>query len=194
VFALAPLQDGSPARGATLLALARDAIARHLEVGAVPWADGAWLAEPGATFVTLRTQGELRGCVGSLEARRALREDVPANAVAAAFHDLRFPPLAAGEWGALRVEVSELSAATPLPFAAEDELRAALRPGVDGLILDHRGRRATFLPQVWEQLPDPADFLRHLKLKAGLPPCELASDARAFRDEVVTWAECEVTP
>ena len=132
-----------------------------------------WLEAPGASFVTLTSGrapgGALRGCIGSLVARRPLREDVEANAVAAALHDPRFPPLTARELDDVVVEVSVLSAPAVLPAADEAELLARLRPGVDGVVLSASGRRATFLPQVWEQLPDPADFLARLRRKAGLP-------------------------
>jgi len=184
-----PTPQAAERRGATLLALARDAISSRLEAGPVPWGDAPWLDAPGATFVSLHAAGELRGCVGSLEAWRALREDVRSNAVAAAFRDTRFPPLDVSEWVAVRLEVSELTAPRPLPFASTEELLASLRPGRDGLILERGGRRATFLPQVWEQLPDPRDFVSHLLRKAGLPPGALDATARAFRYEVVRWSE-----
>ena len=156
-------------RGSTLLAHARSAIAHRLGVPSVPMPQASFLADPGATFVTLKVEGELRGCVGSLQPRRPLGEDVRANAQAAAFDDPRFPPLDRAEYDALEVEVSVLSASAPIVVASERELHAQLRPGIDGVTLQWGGRRATFLPQVWESLPDPRDFLGHLKRKAGLP-------------------------
>lgn len=157
------------ARGRTLLAIAREAIEQGptsaLDVG---WQDG-WLAEPGATFVTLKLDGELRGCIGSLEPRRALADDVAHNARAAAYRDPRFPPVGRDERRRLEVEVSVLSAAEPLAARTEAEVVAQLRPGIDGVVLEFGEHRSTFLPQVWESLPDPADFLGELKRKAGLP-------------------------
>jgi AmmeMemoRadiSam system protein A len=120
--------------------------------------------------VTLMKDGKLRGCVGSLEISRPLGEDVAANARAAAFEDPRFPKLTPEEWPACAVEVSVLSAPKPIRFADEADLLEQLRPGEDGLILEHEGRRATYLPQVWEGLPDKRRFLEELARKAGLPP------------------------
>ena len=156
--------------GRELLTLARSAIAaRFGQVVAAATASDPALTVPGATFVTLTQQGRLRGCIGSLEAWRPLAEDVRENACAAAFRDPRFAPLSAAELPATRVEVSLLSPPSPLPFSTEAEALAKLRPGIDGVILEYAGRRATFLPQVWEQLPEPHQFMAHLKQKAGLP-------------------------
>lgn len=156
-------------------------------------ADAAWLDAPGASFVTLTLGrvpgGALRGCIGSLEARRPLREDVEANAVAAALHDPRFAPLTARELDDTVVEVSVLSAPAALPAADEAELLARLRPGVDGVVLSACGRRATFLPQVWEQLPDPADFLARLRRKAGLPADYWGRDVVVETYTVTAWQE-----
>ena len=156
-------------------------------------AHAAWLDAPGASFVTLTSGrapgGALRGCIGSLEARRPLREDVEANAVAAALHDPRFAPLTARELDDTVVEVSVLSAPTALPAADEAELLARLRPGVDGVVLSACGRRATFLPQVWEQLPDPADFLARLRRKAGLPADYWGRDVVVETYTVTAWQE-----
>jgi AmmeMemoRadiSam system protein A len=126
------------------------------------------LASEGATFVTLTKAGQLRGCIGSLEARRPLIVDVQENAIGAAFHDPRFPPVRAREMAKLHVEVSVLSAAEPLAYDGEDDLLAKLRPGIDGVVIERGWQRATFLPQVWEKLPAPHQFLQHLCLKAGL--------------------------
>lgn len=155
--------------GDVLLVIARSAIRVKLGFdGTVPGTD-ARLAAPAATFVTLRRSDRLRGCVGTVEPRRPLGEDVRANAIAAAFHDPRFPPLPAHEFAALTIEVSLLGPTEPLPCAGEDDAAARLRPGIDGVIL-HCGRhRAIFLPQVWQQLPEPREFLVALKQKAGLP-------------------------
>ncbi len=127
------------------------------------------LQQPGACFVTLHLHDQLRGCIGSLEAYRPLLEDVADNAYGAAFRDPRFVPLGAAEFDDLDIHLSVLSPATPMAFTSEADLLAQIRPEVDGLVLEDRGHRGTFLPSVWEQLPDREDFWRHLKLKAGLP-------------------------
>lgn len=123
-----------------------------------------------ATFVTLNRNGRLRGCIGCPEAERSLVSDVAANAHAAAFFDPRFPPLADEEVPDLEIHISVLSRPRAMTFNSEDDLAAQLRPGVDGLILEDKGRRGTFLPSVWKSLPDPVGFLRQLKVKAGLHP------------------------
>jgi AmmeMemoRadiSam system protein A len=153
-----------------LVSLAREAIAERLGIGRVIAREEAWLAQPAATFVTLRDAGELRGCIGSLDARRPLGVDVTSNARAAAFSDPRFEPVVAAEYVRLSVEVSVLSPRTPFEVADEEDAARRLCAGVDGVYLEYRGLSATFLPQVWESLPDPLDFLAALKHKAGLPP------------------------
>ena len=178
--------------GSTLLALARQAIAHRLGRGpepAIP--DDPRLREKGATFVTLTMDGELRGCVGSLRRSRALGEDVIHNAVAAAMEDPRFPPLSAAEFDALTVEVSLLSEPEFLEFSGEQGLLAQLRPGEDGLIIFSGCRSATFLPQVWEQLPEPQQFLAALKHKAGLPTNREVAGLMAARYHVQKWKETE---
>jgi uncharacterized protein len=181
-------------RGPVLLALARASIATAL--GGTGEADmsAPWLRERAACFVTLTQGGELRGCVGSLEAHRPLMEDVAANARAAAFRDPRFPPLAASEFERTRIEISVLSPLEPFPARSEAEALARMRPDVDGLALEWRGKRGTFLPQVWEALPDPRDFLAHLRRKAGLPRDFWAEDLLLFRYHVVKWSEPETGP
>ncbi len=157
-----------------LLRVAREAIGARLEGRPEPRLDRAAIPaslwRPGASFVTLTIGGRLRGCIGSLQAYRPLVEDVQQNAIAAAFHDPRFPPLSRAEFDRVRIEVSILSEPKPLAFDGPEDLLRKLRPGVDGVVLHYRGRRATFLPQVWEQLPDGVDFLSNLAYKAGLPP------------------------
>jgi len=125
------------------------------------------LAVPRSSFVTLRRGEELRGCCGTLDAPRPLAEDVWRNAWAAAFSDYRFPPLTAAEWPRVSLHLSLLTPPERLNVTTEAQLLAVLRPSVDGLILESETRRATFLPAVWDQLPDPAQFVRQLKLKAG---------------------------
>src|SRR5262245_28210879 len=155
--------------GATLVNIARGAIEEGL-LGREPQAcDAPWLKTPGASFVTLLKNGSLRGCIGSLRAARPLGEDVADNAQGAAFRDPRFRALSALEWPQCQVEVSLLCAPRPLSFADEADLMRQIRAGEDGLILDAEGRRATFLPQVWQGVPDKRVFLNELLRKAGLP-------------------------
>jgi AmmeMemoRadiSam system protein B/AmmeMemoRadiSam system protein A len=176
-------------RGRVLLAHARASIAEALRLIALPAPEHAFLNQPGATFVTLRKAGDLRGCIGSLSPRRLLREDVRANARAAAFDDPRFDPLVAEEYGEIDVEVSVLSASTPLPVASEADLYARLRPGIDGLVLELGHRRSTFLPQVWDTLAAPRDFVGELKRKAGLPRDFWSAELRFARYTVEKFTE-----
>ena len=176
-------------RGGVLLALARAALAESLGVPADAPAEPDWLERPGACFVTLKIDGELCGCIGSLEAYRPLGDDLRANALAAAFRDPRFPPLEAGRLERVTIEVSLLSKLEPLEFSDEADLLRRLRPGIDGLVLEHDGHRGTFLPAVWRQLPSPEVFLRHLKRKAGLAAGFWAPDVRISRYTVDSWSE-----
>lgn len=175
--------------GPSLLRLARNAIGEHFGVAPLAVAERPELQAPGASFVTLTQHGELRGCIGSLEAYRPLADDVRANARAAAFRDPRFPPLTVDELPRTRIEVSLLTPAEPLPCRDEAEALTLLRPHIDGIILSAGRQRATFLPQVWEQLPEPADFLAHLKRKAGLPTAYWGADLRLERYTVKKWQE-----
>ena len=158
----------------TLLKLARETItraARSLELPDVNLeAVSEGLQRDGACFVTLTMEGELRGCIGSLEARRPLALDVRENAMGSAFHDPRFPPVLPDELDSLHVEISVLSAPQLLSYDGPNDLIAKLRPGVDGVVIERGWHRATFLPQVWEKLPDPLQFLERLCYKAGLSP------------------------
>jgi len=182
--------------GALLLPTARAAIERALGLRAEPpSAQPAWALAPGASFVTLTERGELRGCIGSLEAMRPLLDDVRDNAVAAATRDPRFPPVAPSELDRVVIEVSILSAPVPLavsgrPASDLAEARAALRPGVDGVIVEFDAwHRATFLPQVWEQLPEPEEFLSHLWRKAGVAPGEWRAGTTLQTYTVRAWHE-----
>jgi AmmeMemoRadiSam system protein A len=148
-----------------------------------------FLRAPGASFVTLTINGALRGCIGTLEARQPLFDDIRSNAIAAAFHDPRFPPLTTPEYAAVAVEVSILSAPEPLVFESEADALAQLRPGIDGVIFSTPGHRATYLPQVWDDLPDKANFLNSLKRKAGLPATYWGSDVRLHRYTVTAFPE-----
>jgi hypothetical protein len=178
-------------RGAVLLAHAREAIARVLRVPVAVAPDADFLSPPGATFVTLKTDGELRGCIGSLEARRPLRDDVRHNAEAAAFQDTRFAPLTRADYARLTVEVSLLAPSSLLIVADEAALHATLRPGIDGLTLAYRQRRATFLPQVWGSLRSPSEFVAGLKRKMGLATGFWSDELRIWRYTVDKWAEPE---
>ncbi len=126
------------------------------------------LRDPAATFTTLHHGGQLRGCCGNLEAVHPLAKDVTRSAFRAAFEDPRFDPVAGHEVGAIRVEVSVLSALEPIPVSDEADLLSRLAPGIDGLVIVAEGTRATFLPKVWEMLPEPQQFLAALKVKCGL--------------------------
>ena len=181
----------APDGGTVLLPIARATIARTLGAEVAAREDASWLAELGATFVTLKKNGALRGCIGSLEARRPLLLDVKANALAAAFRDPRFPPVTHEELEALRIEVSLLSPMSPIDFESEDDAAARLRPFEDGVVLAYGLARGTFLPQVWEDLPDPANFLRELKRKAGLPLSFWAEGVQLYRYTVSKWIETE---
>ncbi|MCP3957157.1 MAG: AmmeMemoRadiSam system protein A [bacterium] len=155
----------------------------------VPWPREPWLKEHGAAFVTLMRGGSLRGCVGSLSAVRPLIDDVRENAVAAATRDSRFPPLVAEELDEVEIEVTLLSATEPMSYTDESDALAQLRPGVDGVVLRWGARRATFLPQVWDNLPEPEQFLAQLKRKAGLPTDFWDGDVRLERYRAEKWSE-----
>src|SRR2546426_9805674 len=144
-------------------------------------------------FRSLMQGDELRGCVGALEAQRPLAQDVAENARAAAFEDARFKPLTPDEFERTDIEVSVLSTPKRLLFEHHAELIARLRPGVDGIILEQgeEGKRATFLPQVWEGLPDPEQFIAHLKRKAGIAPDTDLRGCRVKRYTVLKWREAE---
>lgn len=128
------------------------------------------IAKNGASFVTLELNGDLRGCIGSLEAYQPLVTDIAKNAFAAAFLDPRFTHLTEKEYQKITIHISVLSEPQPMSFSSEDDLLKQLRPSIDGLILTDLGQTGTFLPAVWESLPNPKDFLLHLKMKAGFQP------------------------
>lgn len=176
-------------QGEALLKLARDSLHEALGEPAVGAPVQDWLMEHGACFVTLTQQDRLRGCVGTLEAHRPLVEDVCANARAAALLDLRFAPLATHELSYTRIEISLLSGIEPLQFEGEDDLFMQLRPHVDGVVLRCGTLRGTFLPQVWQHLPEPERFLSELKQKAGLPARFWSNDIKVYRYTVQKWRE-----
>ncbi len=147
------------------------------------------LKEERATFVTLTLNGNLRGCIGMLEACRPLAEDITENAVSAAFRDPRFPPLSRDEFGDLKISISVLSPPEEMTFSSEADLLNQIRPGIDGLILQEGVRKGTFLPSVWEELPETAAFVEHLKLKAGLPAGYWSDTLRVFRYTAECFSE-----
>lgn len=174
------MPDGSARRGPLLIGIAREAIASERDFEPKTWSED-WLRETGASFVTLKLDDELRGCIGTIDPRRALGDDVAANARAAAYRDPRFPPVSPAERERLEVEVSVLSPRVPMNVASEADALARLRPGIDGVYLEYGHARSTFLPQVWESLPDPVEFLAELKRKAGLPARFWHPDIRLSR-------------
>lgn len=168
-----------------LLQTARDAILYGLEHDRAPTIDvSAYPQElqvSAATFVTLNIQGQLRGCIGTLQPYQPLIADVAEHAYAAAFRDPRFPALRANELDRLDIHISILTPAEPMDFESEADLLEQLRPGQDGLILEDRGRKGTFLPSVWDSLPTPRSFLEHLKMKAGLSSDYWSDTLKVYR-------------
>ncbi len=172
--------------GSRLCAIARASIAEGLRTGKPaepPCADDPALAEPRASFVTLHLNGALRGCIGSLWPGRPLAEDVHMNAFAAAFRDPRFRPLTAAEFAHVTMDISVLTRPTPLAFASEQALLESLVVGRDGLLIRAGERQATFLPSVWEQLPEPSEFLAALKRKGGFAPDFVDYEALRYQCE-----------
>jgi len=183
-------QSFAEEHGRTLLDIARNSIEAALGVSELKLLpDEPWLKPAHATFGTLTRNGRLRGCIGSLEAHRPLGEDVRHNARAAALSDPRFPPLTSEELASTRIEVSLLSTPKLLAFADHADLMAQLRPGEDGLILEYGEARGTFLPQVWDSLPDPEQFVAELKRKAGLSSGVSTAKCRIQRYRVLKWKE-----
>ena len=186
---LAELAETS--KGSVLLSIARASISTALGRELHSDESASWLQEPGACFITLTKQGELRGCIGTLEAHRPLLQDVKSNALAAAFYDPRFPALILAELDDTSVEVSLLSAMTPILFASERDALRQLKPVVHGVVLMHGRHRSTFLPQVWEQLPNVVDFMAQLKCKAGLAPDFWSDEIKLAYYTVSKWKESE---
>lgn len=164
----------TPEEKQTLLRLARQALELGVRGEKLPPLDwdslSPTLRADGASFVTLTARGDLRGCIGALEAYQPLAADVREHAIAAALEDYRFRPVQVAELGGISIEVSRLTAPVPLEYSNPEDLIKKLRPGVDGVVLRDAGRRATFLPQVWEKLPDAEDFLANLCHKMGASP------------------------
>jgi AmmeMemoRadiSam system protein A len=178
------------AHGDVLVRWARAHLEEHLGGERAARPEGPWCDAPGATFVTLRwRRGDLQGCVGSLTPRRPIVEDVAANAVGAALHDPRTSPVSLADVPELDVELSVLSLLEPVPFADEASALVALRPGVDGVVLAWRGRRATFLPAMWPRLGDVRTFMEALKEKAGLERDFWAADFELWRYTVEKFVD-----
>jgi AmmeMemoRadiSam system protein A len=178
-----------PEKGRILLTLARNALAQHFGLPTRPVDATDWLSEPGACFVTLTQQGDLRGCIGSLLAHRPLGQDVSLNTLAAAFSDPRFAPLEQTELAGTRIEVSLLSPQQAIQFKDETDALAQLRPGVDGVVFECGAYRSTFLPQVWEKLPQPDEFMANLKRKASVPENFWSPHVKLYRYTVEKWQE-----
>jgi AmmeMemoRadiSam system protein A len=164
----------SPDEKLTLLRLARQAIENGVRGESLPQLDITLLTlallADGASFVTLTMDDKLRGCIGALEPYQSLVEDVREHAVAAALQDYRFPTVRINELPAIKIEISRLTIPEFLEYSDNEDLLAKLHPGKDGVILRDGFHRATFLPQVWEKIPDPADFLSNLCNKLNAPP------------------------
>ena len=185
-----PAESAYPAdAGPVLVRVARGAISAELGLRADGNDIPEWLAREGASFITLMLAGKLRGCIGTLRPHRTLGEDVRANAVSAAFRDPRFGRLTAAEFAVVSVEVSVLSPLEPLVCGDEADALRQLRAGLDGLIFEYGHHTSTFLPQVWADVREPADFLAHLKYKAGLPPDFWDKDVKLSRYTVYKWRE-----
>ena len=176
-------------RGKIMLDIARAAISRSLNVPKLADETAPWLAEYGACFVTLTQNNELRGCIGSLQAHCRLLDDIKNNAVSAALRDPRFQPLSAEELDRTRIEISLLSPPQEMIFNDEVDALKQLRPHIDGVIFQYGQYRSTFLPQVWEQLPEPQQFMAHLKHKAGLQVNFWSPEVKLSRYTVEKWKE-----
>lgn len=178
-------------KGEVLLEIARESV-RHAVLGTPETErDDDWLWQPGATFVTLHHRGVLRGCLGSLEARLPLIQDLRSNARAVTSRDPRFPPLTADELAETSVEVSLLSPLEPVECRSQQDALDRLAEGRDGWVLTWRDHTGTFLPQVWESLPEPREFFLRLKEKAGLAPGFWDPEVRLWRYSVAKWAEAD---
>ncbi len=180
--------------GRLLVDFARGVVAHALGGPLPAHPRGAPFDSPAATFVTLTRSGALHGCIGSIVPHRSLIEDVESNALAAAFADPRSPPLRAAWLPELGVEITLLSPLERIRFADEEDARARIAPGVDGLVLRFGRYQGTFLPQVWDALPDVREFLDELKQKAGLPRSFWDDRLELFRFRVQKWGDRRASP
>ena len=172
-----------------ILAIGRAAVAERFGAAPMHIPPHPWLAEPAATFVTIHRGDQLHGCIGTVEPRRTLADDLRHNAVLSAFEDPRSRALRPDELELVRFSVSILGPHTPMSFRDEADARARLRPRIDGVILSWNGYRGLFLPKVWESLPEPAAFLANLKRKAGLSLDFWHRDVKLERFEVQEFDE-----
>lgn len=176
-------------KGAILLPIARASISEMFGQEYNAAEDAAWLQQQAACFVTLTQEEQLRGCIGTLEAHRPLLDDLKNNAIAAAFHDPRFQPLSEKELDITEIEISLLSPMQPLSFSSQQEALSGIQAGSDGIVFEYKRFRSTFLPQVWEQLPDKTLFMSHLKQKAGLSADFWDDEVKIYRYTVSKWRE-----
>lgn len=190
---MGPMHSISEEDKKLLLEIARAAIAEGVKHGCPLDIDlenySERLRMPAATFVTLYENGKLAGCIGSLEADQPLIKDIAANAYSAAFRDHRFSPVRAEDIEGMTIEISVLSPLEPLAVADEEELKEQLVAHSDGLVIDTPGGRATFLPKVWQSLPDKALFVRQLKLKAGLAEDYWSGGLNCYKYRTETFAD-----
>jgi len=176
-----------------LLSLARESIQvrllfeRDLQIDEAAFSPA--LQQQASSFVTLRKKDKLRGCIGALEASQPLVMDVVHHAAASAFEDPRFPAVTREEVAELRIEVSALTEPTPLSFSSEADLLSQLKPDEDGLIIEMGRHRATFLPTVWSSIPDKAQFMEQLKLKAGLSADFWSDNLKVWRYHALCFQE-----
>jgi len=182
-----PLSDEH--RGEILLKIARNTLLELFDTPGEAVEIESWLQEIGACFVTLRKGPELRGCIGTILPHRPLIEDLCGNTLAAAMHDPRFPALAREELDLTVIQVSLLSPLESMQFDSQADLLRQLRPGIDGLVLEHGRHRGTFLPAVWNELPNPATFLDQLKRKAGLAADFWSPEIQIRRYSTDSWSE-----
>jgi AmmeMemoRadiSam system protein A len=177
---------------ATLLPIARASIAAQLGITHAADESAPWLHEQGASFITLNLAKKLRGCIGSLRAHRPILDDIKANALAAAFRDPRFKPLNAAEYANIEVEISLLSAVSALTFSDEASAMAQITPHVHGVIFEYGHHRSTYLPQVWDSIPDRLMFMATLRQKAGLPPNFWESGVKIHTYTVAKFSESQL--
>lgn len=169
-------------RGAVLVAWSRARLIQKLGGAVAVRPDAPWCSDPGATFVTVHWRdGRLQGCIGSIEPRFSIVDDVEHNVIAAACHDPRARPVSLCDVANLDIELSILSSLEPIAFDDEASALAAIQPGVDGVVLQWEGERATFLPSMWSRLPDVREFMQGLKTKAGLPATFWRADMKLWR-------------
>ena len=178
-------------RGSELLKVARDAILSAYGQSLKTDSSHPSLQVKAASFVTLQESNKLRGCIGTIDPHRSLLLDVRGNAIDAAFNDPRFEPVSRHEIDRITIEVSVLTPRVPVNYDSSFDLYSQIKPGVDGVYIEYGQHRGTFLPQVWQQLPDKEQFFKHLRVKAGLPPDFWSENLKVYRYRVQKWSEAE---